>query len=141
MPRTSAPLAALGLAFATWLSAAHVDAQPLFHTIARGESLSVIASRYHVSVSALAERNHLTEANPVLRAGQRLRLPSHTVGGAPVTADPAAERPAPARAPAPSAAPERRAERTPPSRSRGAVAARPEPRGGGRWAARAAQGS
>lgn len=48
------------------------------HTVARGESLSTIASRYRVSERDLITLNHLRDANHV-EVGQRLRLPSNAV--------------------------------------------------------------
>lgn len=45
-----------------------------YHRVRRGESLSLIASRYQVSVRELKALNNLRNAN-LIRAGQRLRLP------------------------------------------------------------------
>ena len=45
-----------------------------YHRVRRGESLSLIASRYQVSVRELMALNNLRNAN-LIRAGQRLRLP------------------------------------------------------------------
>lgn len=45
-----------------------------YHNIRRGESLSVIAARYNVSISELVELNGLRSRHSI-RAGQKLRLP------------------------------------------------------------------
>jgi membrane-bound lytic murein transglycosylase D len=47
----------------------------LFHTIARGDTLSQIAEAYHTRVSTLVALNGLGSAGRI-RAGQRLRLPA-----------------------------------------------------------------
>ena len=54
-----------------------VDAQlpDLFHTIARGDTLSQIAEAYNTRVSTLVALNGLGSSNRI-RAGQRLRLPA-----------------------------------------------------------------
>lgn len=52
-------------------------ASPAFagvHTVRRGETLSVVASRYGTSVSALARMNRLSDPNFIV-AGQGLRIP------------------------------------------------------------------
>jgi peptidoglycan lytic transglycosylase D len=61
----------------------------LFHTVARGDTLSEIAEEYQTRVSTLVALNNLGSRNRI-RAGQRLRLPA--AGPAPVTA---AGRPTP----------------------------------------------
>jgi membrane-bound lytic murein transglycosylase D len=82
----------------------------LFHTIARGDTLSALAAEYGTSVRTLVALNNLGSSNRI-RAGQRLRLPA--AGPAPVPAvaatvepGPAARLPAPAPAPAPEPEPE-----------------------------------
>lgn len=47
----------------------------LFHTVARGDTLSEIAEEYQTSVSTLAALNNIGSRNRI-RAGQRLRLPA-----------------------------------------------------------------
>lgn len=44
------------------------------HTVARGESLSAIATRYGVSVRSIQDANNIASANRI-RVGQRLRIP------------------------------------------------------------------
>ncbi|WP_242664335.1 lytic transglycosylase domain-containing protein [Chlorobium sp. N1] len=44
-----------------------------YHRVRRGESLSVIAARYHTSVRRLVEWNHIS-GRKVIRPGQRLRV-------------------------------------------------------------------
>jgi len=56
----------------TWQAAQLPD---LFHTIARGDTLSQIAEAYHTRVSTLVALNGLGSASRI-RAGQRLRLPA-----------------------------------------------------------------
>lgn len=46
------------------------------HRVRRGETLSHLARRYHTSVRAIMEANHLRRANYV-RVGQKLRIPAH----------------------------------------------------------------
>jgi membrane-bound lytic murein transglycosylase D len=53
----------------------------LFHTIARGDTLSQIAEAYDTRVSTLVALNNLSSSNRI-RAGQQLRLPA--AGPAPV---------------------------------------------------------
>lgn len=62
----------------------------LFHTVARGDTLSEIADAYGTRVSTLVALNSLSSRNRI-RAGQRIRLPA--AGPAPVTV---AAAPAPA---------------------------------------------
>lgn len=54
----------------------------MFHTVARGDTLSEIAQTYDTRVSTLMALNSLTSSNRI-RAGQRLRLPA--AGPAPAT--------------------------------------------------------
>ena len=60
----------------------------LFHTIARGDTLSQIAETYKTNVSTLVALNNLNSSHRI-RAGQQLRLPA--AGPAPVPAAPAPE--------------------------------------------------
>jgi membrane-bound lytic murein transglycosylase D len=46
-----------------------------YHTVRRGESVSLIAQRYGTSVSTIARANNLNR-NYLIRAGQRLRIPA-----------------------------------------------------------------
>ena len=62
----------------------------LFHTVARGDTLSEIADAYGTRVSTLVALNSLSSGNRI-RAGQQIRLPA--AGPAPVTV---AAAPAPA---------------------------------------------
>ena len=55
----------------------------MFHTIARGDTLSEIAGTYNTRVSTLVALNNLGSSNRI-RAGQKLRLPA--AGPAPVVA-------------------------------------------------------
>ncbi|MEB3159109.1 MAG: LysM peptidoglycan-binding domain-containing protein [Synechococcus sp.] len=64
------------------------------HTVASGESLSEIASRYRVSPSSLVALNNLRDANHV-EVGQRLRLPSNAVLPAPSRTQVARPQPEP----------------------------------------------
>ena len=71
-----------GIASDTWQSSQLPD---LFHTIARGDTLSQIAETYRTSVSTLMTLNNLNSSNRI-RAGQQLRLPA--AGPAPVVSAP-----------------------------------------------------
>jgi membrane-bound lytic murein transglycosylase D len=82
----------------------------LFHTIARGDTLSQIAETYKTRVSTLVALNNLGSSNRI-RAGQRLRLPA--AGPAPVTPPPAPVVVASADAPAIEDIPAVVAEQTP----------------------------
>jgi membrane-bound lytic murein transglycosylase D len=77
----------------------------LFHTVARGDTLSQIADTYDTRVSTLVALNSLTSQHRI-RAGQQIRLPA--AGPAPVAASPApvtvAEAPPVAMPPTPPAA-------------------------------------
>jgi len=68
----------------------------LFHTVARGDTLSQIADAYDTRVSTLVALNSLSSSHRI-RAGQQIRLPA--AGPAPVivAAAPAAVAPAPVR--------------------------------------------
>ena len=57
----------------------------LFHTVARGDTLSEIADSYDTRVSTLVALNNLTSRNRI-RAGQQIRLPA--AGPAPVQSPP-----------------------------------------------------
>ncbi|MDH3266038.1 MAG: transglycosylase SLT domain-containing protein [Gammaproteobacteria bacterium] len=63
----------------------------LFHTIARGDTLSQIAEAYDTRVSTLVALNNLSSSNRI-RAGQQLRLPAAGPAPAPAVA---ASAPAP----------------------------------------------
>jgi len=52
----------------------HPDARPAFYVVRRGDTLSEIAERYHISVNALKRVNNM-DGNMV-RVGQKLRIPS-----------------------------------------------------------------
>ena len=67
----------------------------LFHTIARGDTLSQIAEAYNTRISTLVSLNNLSSSNRI-RAGQQLRLPA--AGPAP-SPQVAASAPAPAEEP------------------------------------------
>ena len=72
-----------GIASDTWQTEQLPD---LFHTIARGDTLSQIAETYKTRVSTLMTLNNLNSSNRI-RAGQQLRLPA--AGPAPVVSTPA----------------------------------------------------
>ncbi len=75
----------------------------MFHTVARGDTLSQIAQAYGTRVSTLVALNQLSSSHRI-RAGQRLRLPA--AGPAPATPAPAAvatPAPAPVATPVPEA--------------------------------------
>jgi membrane-bound lytic murein transglycosylase D len=57
----------------------------LFHTVARGDTLSEIADAYDTRVSTLVALNNLSSSNRI-RAGQQIRLPA--AGPAPATPPP-----------------------------------------------------
>ncbi len=62
----------LALVFMLWAPAtAHASNGPLIHTVRRGETLSLIAQHYGVSVSWLMQVNNLRNANRIY-TGQRL---------------------------------------------------------------------
>ena len=63
----------------------------LFHTVARGDTLSQIAETYDTRVSTLVSLNNLSSSHRI-RAGQRLRLPA--AGPAPVVVATATPDPA-----------------------------------------------
>lgn len=65
----------------------------LFHTVARGDTLSEIADTYDTRVSTLVALNSLSSSNRI-RAGQQIRLPA--AGPAPAAAPVVAAAPAPA---------------------------------------------
>ena len=49
-----------------------------WHTVSRGDTLSYIAFRYHVSTASLRQTNHLS--SDVIRVGQQLRIPQQKTG-------------------------------------------------------------
>ena len=60
---------------------ARIDAIPdwsppttAYHTVQKGESLSVIANKYRTSVSRIAQENNI-QVNSIIRVGQRLKVP------------------------------------------------------------------
>ena len=55
---------------------AEAPARPRTHTVRSGENLSVIASRYGVTIGELRRANGIT--GPGIRAGQTLRIPEAT---------------------------------------------------------------
>jgi len=73
------------------------DAQlpDLYHTIARGDTLSQIADEYGTTVSTLVALNNLSSRHRI-RAGQQLRLPAAGPAPVQVAATPVAETPMPA---------------------------------------------
>ncbi|MBL8601663.1 MAG: DUF882 domain-containing protein [Myxococcales bacterium] len=94
---------------------ASAAAAPQWHVVARGETLSAIATRYSTTVARIAERNHLAPPY-ALRNGQQLRLPTLSAAmptapsPAPATpprapANPATAHPPPAARPAPAVHP------------------------------------
>jgi membrane-bound lytic murein transglycosylase D len=107
-----------GIASDTWQSEQLPD---LFHTIARGDTLSQIAQTYKTSVSTLTMLNNLNSSNRI-RAGQQLRLPA--AGPAPVAPPPAPVAAAVVSADAPAIeVPEVVSEQTPGAMSGGDLAA------------------
>lgn len=88
-------------------------------TVQSGETLSVIAQRYHVTVAEIMKVNNITDARKV-RAGQELMIPGYEPVGGGVVPPAPVSRPAPARAGA-STAPQQ------PPASPPAAAPAPEP--------------
>jgi membrane-bound lytic murein transglycosylase D len=86
---TSSPLATL---IANLPEDATFDRQlpDLFHTVARGDTLSEIAAAYDTRVSTLVALNQLSSSHRI-RAGQRLRLPA--AGPLPAAPEPAPTEP------------------------------------------------
>jgi uncharacterized protein YcbK (DUF882 family) len=99
---------ALGVLFA---SSAQADVQ---HTVARGHTLRAIANRYHVSVKAILEANHLRNPKQ-LKVGDVLTIPT---GSTPAPAGKAASAKAAPRAAAPTPAAASRNPRSYASRSK-----------------------
>jgi LysM repeat protein len=66
----------------------------VFYTIQPGDTLSVIASRYEVTIEALAQANGITDVNTI-RPGQELVIPVDPVA-VEVAVEPAPESTAPA---------------------------------------------
>lgn len=50
-------------------------AEPRIHTVQKGESLSVIAKQYGVTVRAIAEANNITNPN-LIKINQKLVIPN-----------------------------------------------------------------
>jgi N-acetylmuramoyl-L-alanine amidase len=61
----------------TWY-AAHQDAEPLRHVVSRGETLTHIARRHRVSISAIRAANNLN--SDLVKVGDVLRIPVVTSG-------------------------------------------------------------
>jgi uncharacterized protein YcbK (DUF882 family) len=74
-------LVGLALACSLWAGSAAADVQ---HTVARGHTIEAIAHRYHVSVKAIVDANHLHDPRH-LRVGETLVIPGVTAakGGKP----------------------------------------------------------
>ncbi len=70
----------------------------LFHTVARGDTLSQIADAYDTRVSTLVALNSLSSSHRI-RAGQQIRLPAAGPAPAPATPPPVVAAAAPAAAP------------------------------------------
>ncbi|AWM12963.1 peptidoglycan-binding protein [Flavobacterium sediminis] len=51
-----------------------VEFKKIVHTIKRGEALSIIAEKYHVSIAAIKKENHLRSNN--IQAGKKLIIPT-----------------------------------------------------------------
>jgi len=60
------------------------EPQYVYHHVRKGETLSHIAQRYHISIKAIARANNIKRSN-TLRIGQRLKIPVRK-GGIPVLA-------------------------------------------------------
>lgn len=58
----------------TYIASLKLPANPVSHTISRGDTLSAIAQRYRVSVAALRRENDLR--GNTIRIGQTLRIPT-----------------------------------------------------------------
>ena len=65
---------AVGLLVSSWSSPAGADVQ---HTVARGHTIEAIAHRYHVTVKAIVDANHLRDPRH-LRVGETLVIPGVT---------------------------------------------------------------
>ena len=52
---------------------ARIKKLPAIHTVKKGETLSSIASHYHLNAKTLAQHNHLTDVNKI-RTGQKISL-------------------------------------------------------------------
>ncbi len=91
------------LAFSVTSKLAHAD---VTHVVQRGHTLDAIAHRYHVTVKAIADANHIRDPQH-LRVGQQLVIPG-------VTPPPAHPTPPPATAAAHGAAPAGAHGATPP---------------------------
>lgn len=70
----------------------------LFHTVARGDTLSQIADAYDTRVSTLVALNNLSSSHRI-RAGQEIRLPAAGPAPAPATPPPVVAAAAPVAAP------------------------------------------
>lgn len=74
------------------------------HTVRRGETLSVIAGKYNVSVSAISNANHMRNVNRIY-VGMELVIPRNGASAAAVAASTSSERSTPAPKPATTRAP------------------------------------
>lgn len=74
------PLAALSLLGSLFLSRAEAQAD-LQHVIARGHTIEAIAHRYHVTVQAIVDANHLKDTRH-LKIGETLTIPGVQPAGA-----------------------------------------------------------
>jgi LysM repeat protein len=89
----------VGVSFFIFNAGNSVSAQErTVHVVQPGESLSSIARRYSVTVSALARHNGIVNTN-LLRVGQRLRIPGNTPPRSYIAPDPAPTAPAPSASP------------------------------------------
>jgi murein DD-endopeptidase MepM/ murein hydrolase activator NlpD len=84
----------LALLVAAEAAAGQPARAPTVHVVKPGESLSVIARRYQVSVPALITANRLSGAAASLRPGQRLVIPAPAAAAGHSTSPSAAEGPA-----------------------------------------------
>ena len=79
-PKKRGPVV-VGAATAVWLAGPASNAHPRRHLVRPGETLSAIAARYGISVSALAAANGLADPDLVL-SGRRLVVSTGDAGGA-----------------------------------------------------------
>lgn len=74
-PLAGAALCGLLVASAAAAPPAKPSSTPRVHEVSRGDSLSSLARRYHVSVAALVAANRLSSERVTLKLGQRLVIP------------------------------------------------------------------
>ncbi|MCC6905923.1 MAG: LysM peptidoglycan-binding domain-containing protein, partial [Anaerolineae bacterium] len=77
---TSMALPLLGLASAAGVDLRPVDTDTIIHTVAAGETLSRIASRYGVTIEAIMQANGLANPDRIV-VGQVLSIPRELEGG------------------------------------------------------------